>query len=74
MFTGEAALGGVIFLALLFNLVVAATSGTLVPLFLRRINIDPAIGSSILVTTCTDVMGFLTFLGFALLALGQGLI
>lgn len=74
LFTGEAALGGVIFLALLFNLVVAATSGTLVPLFLRRINIDPAIGSSILVTTCTDVMGFLTFLGFALLALGQGLI
>ncbi|MCR9141958.1 MAG: magnesium transporter [bacterium] len=73
-FTGELALGGVIFLALLFNLVVAATAGTLVPVFLRRINIDPAIGSSILVTTCTDVMGFLAFLGFAYLAISHGMI
>lgn len=72
--TGEFALGVVIFLALLFNLVVAATSGTLVPLLLRRINIDPAIGSSILVTTCTDVLGFLAFLSFAFLAISQGLI
>lgn len=72
--TGEFALGAVIFMALLFNLLIAALSGTLVPVLLRRISIDPAIGSSILVTTCTDVMGFLAFLGFAFLAISRGLI
>ncbi len=71
LLVGELGLGVVICLALLFNLRVAATSGTLVPILLRRVGIDPAIGSSILVTTCTDVMGFLAFLGCAYVALAQ---
>lgn len=73
VFTGEMMLGGVIFLALLFNLTVAATAGTLIPILLRRTGIDPAIASSILVTTCTDVGGFFAFLGCAYLALSFGM-
>ena len=63
--TGEWVLGFIIFGALVVNLIVAATAGTLVPILLRSLKIDPAIGSGIVVTTCTDVMGFLVFLGLA---------
>jgi magnesium transporter len=56
-------LGAALALAMLGNLVVAAVAGTLVPLLLRRMKIDPALASSVFVTTATDVAGFLLFLG-----------
>ncbi|MGH9336956.1 MAG: magnesium transporter, partial [Vicinamibacteria bacterium] len=56
-------LGAVLALAMIGNLVVAAVAGTLIPLLLRRLNIDPALASSVLVTAATDVAGFLLFLG-----------
>ncbi len=59
--------------AMLINMIVAAVAGTGVPLILRRFNIDPAIASSIFVTTFTDVMGFFSLLGLAWLALAYGL-
>ncbi len=51
--------------AMLINLVAAAGAGVLVPLTLRWLRLDPALASSILVTTVTDVVGFLSFLGLA---------
>ena len=47
------------------NIVVAGVVGTLVPLILKKLNVDPAIASSIFVTTFTDAVGFLSFLGLA---------
>jgi magnesium transporter len=51
--------------AMLINLLAAAGAGVLVPLTLRMLRLDPALASSILVTTVTDVTGFLSFLGLA---------
>lgn len=62
---GSAMLGVVLALAMVMNLLVAGLAGILVPLTLDRYNLDPALGSSALVTTVTDVVGFLAFLGFA---------
>jgi magnesium transporter len=59
----------VITAALTLNLLFAATAGVLVPLTLRRLGFDPALASSIFLTTVTDVMGFFTFLGLATLIL-----
>jgi magnesium transporter len=58
-------LGLVIGLAMLGNLVVAAVAGVAVPMALKLLRVDPALASSIFVTTFTDVMGFLLFLGLA---------
>jgi magnesium transporter len=44
-------------------LVIAAMSGVLVPLLLKRLDIDPALAGGVVVTTVTDVMGFIAFLG-----------
>ena len=63
------ALGLVLGLAMLGNMVIAGTVGAAVPLFLRRIGVDPAVASAIVVTTFTDVFGFLLFLGIATAAL-----
>ena len=52
-------------LAMLGNLVVAGISGVLLPLCLKVFRIDPALASAVLVTTITDVVGFLIFLGLA---------
>jgi magnesium transporter len=60
-------LGSVIAAAMIINLVIAAIAGTLIPLVLKRFNADPAIASTVFVTTCTDVGGFLVFLGLATL-------
>ncbi len=65
----DAALGGVLAAAMIVNLVVAALSGILIPIGLNRAGIDPAIASSVFVTTVTDVVGFFAFLGFATLVL-----
>lgn len=59
----EPKIGLVIGLAMVINLVVAAMSGVLVPLLLKRMDIDPALAGGVVVTTVTDVMGFLVFLG-----------
>ncbi len=63
------AIGVVIGMAMVINMVVAALAGTLIPLFLERSGIDPAIASSVFVTTVTDVVGFFAFLGLAALVL-----
>jgi magnesium transporter len=61
-------LGGVIASAVLANIIVAGLAGVLVPVLLDRMDIDPAVSSSIFVTMITDSMGFLAFLGLATLA------
>ena len=58
-------LGAVLAAAMIVNLVVAALAGILIPISLYRADIDPAIASSVFVTTVTDVIGFFAFLGFA---------
>ena len=62
-------LGIVIALAMIINLFIAGFFGAAIPLLLKRLNIDPAIGSTVLLTTATDVFGFLSFLGLASLIL-----
>jgi magnesium transporter len=62
---GSAALGGVMALAMVLTLCVAAVGGVLVPLALDRAGADPAIASGPFVTTITDVVGFFVFLGIA---------
>lgn len=58
-------LGLIIAAAMLINLMAAGLAGSLIPLTLQRINIDPALASGTILTTVTDVVGFLTFLGLA---------
>src|SRR5690349_20864595 len=55
--------------ALTINLLSAATAGVLVPLTLKRLGFDPALAGGVILTTVTDVMGFLSFLGLATLVL-----
>jgi magnesium transporter len=62
---GNPMLALVLCLAMLGNMVVAALAGAGVPLLLRSLNLDPAVSSSVFVTTFTDVLGFLLFLGLA---------
>ena len=58
-------LGLVIFMAMTGNLIIAGVTGASIPLMLKRVGIDPAIASSIIITTFTDVFGFLLLLGLA---------
>jgi magnesium transporter len=58
-------LGAVIAAAILFNILIAGLSGVAIPIFLDRLDQDPAVSSSIFVTMITDSMGFLIFLGLA---------
>ncbi|HEV7922589.1 MAG TPA: magnesium transporter [Thermoanaerobaculia bacterium] len=67
--TGDWVLAGILFLAMIFNLIVSGFAGGLVPLVLERLGFDPAIASSIFVTTFTDVGGFFSFLGLASVAM-----
>ena len=62
---GSIALGGVIAAAMVVNLIVAGLSGTLVPIVLDRVGVDPALASGAFVTTVTDLVGFFAFLGLA---------
>jgi magnesium transporter len=59
------ALGGVMALAMLLNLIVAALAGFFIPLAMDRVGRDPAVGSSVFLTFVTDSMGFFIFLGLA---------
>jgi len=56
--------------AMIFNLLVAATFGTIVPLIMEKLGKDPATSATIFITTATDVLGFLAFLGLATIILG----
>lgn len=63
--TNSLFLASIISTALLANLFIAAVAGSTLPIMLQKMNIDPAIASTILVTTLTDTMGFFVFLGLA---------
>jgi magnesium transporter len=65
MVRGNPTLGLVLGLAMIINMFVAAAAGTLVPLGLRAANVDPALASSVFITTMTDMFGFFSFLGLA---------
>jgi len=60
-----AKLGLIIAASMLINLIAAGLAGSLIPLTLQRINIDPALASGTILTTVTDVVGFFAFLGLA---------
>jgi len=62
---GDTLIGMVIAAAMVINLVLAGLAGTVVPLALDRLQFDPAVGSTVVLTTLTDVVGFLSFLGLA---------
>ncbi len=62
-------IGAIVAAALIINLIIAAVAGTLIPLTFKRLNADPALASTVFVTTCTDIAGFLAFLGLATLLL-----
>jgi magnesium transporter len=55
----------IIGLAMIINLITAALAGTLLPLLFKQMNIDPALAGSVALTTITDVVGFVSFLGLA---------
>ncbi|HAV71232.1 MULTISPECIES: magnesium transporter [Stenotrophomonas] len=59
----------VITMALIINFCAAALAGVLLPLLLKRMNVDPAVAGTVVVTAVTDVMGFFSFLGLASLIL-----
>jgi magnesium transporter len=58
-------LGVVIALSMVINLFMAGLFGAAIPLFLKKMDVDPAIGSSVILTTVTDVVGFFSFLALA---------
>ena len=62
-------LGVVIALSMVINLLSAGLFGSVIPLLLQKADIDPAVGSSVLLTTVTDIVGFFSFLGLASLIL-----
>ena len=64
---GNPYFGGILALAMVINLLVAAVAATLIPIALRALRIDPALASSVFITTLTDVFGFFAFLGLATL-------
>ncbi|MEM7464971.1 MAG: magnesium transporter [Pseudomonadota bacterium] len=68
----NAQLGAVIAAAMVFNMISAAIAGILIPMVLDYFEIDPAIASSVFVTTVTDVVGFFAFLGLASWWFGLG--
>ncbi len=64
---GNPFLGLILGLAMVINMFVAAIAGTLIPLSLRALRVDPALASSVFITTLTDVFGFFSFLGLGAL-------
>jgi magnesium transporter len=67
---GNFAIGMVIAFALVVNLLAGALAGAVIPVVLRQIGIDPAIAGGVVLTTVTDVVGIIAFLGLATLVLG----
>lgn len=68
---GNPVLGLVLGLAMIINMFVAALSGTMIPIALKALRLDPALASGVFVTTFTDVFGFFSFLGLATLFITQ---
>jgi magnesium transporter len=66
---GDVWLGAILCAAMIINMFVAATAGTLIPLALRALKVDPALASSVFITTLTDVFGFASWLGLSALFL-----
>ena len=62
---GDSDIAVVLAVSMIINLVIAGLCGTLIPISLDKINIDPAVASTVFLTTVTDVVGFFTFLGLA---------
>ncbi len=62
---GESMLGIVIAMSMVINLFAAGFFGSVVPLALKRLGVDPAVGSTVVLTTVTDIVGFFSFLGLA---------
>ena len=60
-------IGLIIAAAMVINLVTAALAGAVLPLLMTRANIDPALAGGVVLTTVTDVVGFVSFLGLATL-------
>ena len=56
-------IGGIIGAAMIINLIIAAVAGFSIPLILKRLNVDPALGGGVVLTTVTDVIGYTAFLG-----------
>jgi magnesium transporter len=71
LWSGSAGIAGVIGVSMICSMVIAGVAGASVPIALQLLRQDPAAASSIVLTTITDVMGFMTFLGFATLAAGM---
>jgi magnesium transporter len=69
LWKGDPLLGIILGVAMITNMLVAALAGTLVPVALKRLRIDPAVATGVVVTTLTDCAGFLSFLGLATLLL-----
>jgi magnesium transporter len=69
LFFGTWQVAAIIAAAISVNLLVAALAGFLLPVIMRRLNIDPALAGSVVLTTITDVVGFLAFLGLGTLFL-----
>ena len=65
----DAALGAVMTLAMVLNLLVAALMGVIIPMTMSRLGRDPAVGASVMITAITDTGGFFIFLGLATLFL-----
>ena len=62
---GDPILGLILAMAMVINMLVAAVAGTLIPISLRALKVDPALASSVFITTLTDAVGILAFLGLA---------
>ncbi len=60
-------IGLAVFLAIVINMAIASMNGVVIPLIFKKIGVDPSLASGVLLTTFTDVIGYLSYLGFALL-------
>ena len=69
LWKGSPLLGLILGLAMITNMLVAALAGTLIPVALKLLRVDPAVATGVIVTTFTDCSGFLSFLGLATLLL-----
>ena len=67
---GEPAIGYIIAAAMVINLITAAFVGAVLPLVMTKMQIDPAVAGGVVLTTVTDVVGFISFLGLATLVYG----
>ena len=69
LFNTKWEIGIIVGLSMLINILASAIAGVSIPFFLKRIGIDPALAGGVMMTTLTDVLGFITFLGLATLFL-----